>query len=238
MTKRFAGNQQGFWRFVRREKGQRNVKDRLFRFLFEEDREALLQLYNALNGTSYEDASELEIVTIESAVYVVMKNDLAFVFAGTLNMYEHQSTYSPNLPVRFLIYLAQEYQAIIEKARVSLYGTGLIKLPAPKCVVFYNGQRGGPFIYDKRFRLPGFLQYFNSAANPFFPALPTECPLIFFHIKFFQYRTKNLRPFSSQNILQYPVFDAIIHCLGKRLFFIDTPHCKLPQHIHKRGVFP
>ena len=57
---------------------QRNVKDRLFRYLFEKDRNALLELYNALNGTAYQDASQLEIVTIESAVYVVMKNDLAY----------------------------------------------------------------------------------------------------------------------------------------------------------------
>lgn len=55
------------------------------------DREALLQLYNALNGTDYEDASQLEVMTIESAVYIVMKNDLAFVVAGTINLYEHQS---------------------------------------------------------------------------------------------------------------------------------------------------
>ena len=78
---------------------QRNVKDRLFRYLFEKDREALLNLYNALNGTAYRDPSQLEIVTIESAVYVVMKNDLAYILSGTLSMYEHQSTYSPNLPV-------------------------------------------------------------------------------------------------------------------------------------------
>lgn len=52
-----------------RKRVQRSVKDRLFRYLFEKDREALLDLYNALNGTAYEDASQLEIVTIESAVY-------------------------------------------------------------------------------------------------------------------------------------------------------------------------
>lgn len=52
---------------------QCNVKDRLFRYLFENDREALLNLYNALNGTAYQDSSQLEIVTMESAVYVVMK---------------------------------------------------------------------------------------------------------------------------------------------------------------------
>ena len=144
MTMGYAWKLRKFWRFGRREKVQRNVKDRLFRFLFEEDREALLQLYNALNGTDYREASQLEIVTIDSAVYVVMKNDLAFVLSGTLNMYEHQSTYSPNLPVRFLIYLAQEYQMVIERAQESIYGTGLISLPTPKCVVFYNGQKDVP----------------------------------------------------------------------------------------------
>lgn len=123
---------------------QQTVKDRLFRYLFEKDRKALLNLYNALNGTDYQDASQLEIVTIESAVYVVMKNDLAFVLAGTLNMYEHQSTYSPNLPVRFLIYLAQEYQMVIEEAEKSLYGTSRISLPTPQCVVFYNGTKEMP----------------------------------------------------------------------------------------------
>ena len=100
-------------------KVQREVKDRLFRFLFEKDKEALLQLYNALNGTDYNDASELQVVTIESAVYVVMKNDLAFVLAGTLNLYEHQSTCNPNMPVRFLIYLAEEYQKLIEQAALN-----------------------------------------------------------------------------------------------------------------------
>lgn len=103
-----------------------------------------MELYNALNGTSYKDASQLEIVTIESAVYVVMKNDLAYVLAGTLSMYEHQSTYSPNLPVRFLIYLAQEYQMVIERAERSLYGTSRISLPTPQCVVFYNGTKDMP----------------------------------------------------------------------------------------------
>ena len=123
---------------------QRNVKDRLFRYLFEEDREAILDLYNALNKTEYQDSSQLEIVTIESAVYVVMKNDLAYILSGTLSMYEHQSTYSPNLPVRFLVYLAQEYQIVIEKAEKSLYGTGRISLPTPQCVVFYNGVKEMP----------------------------------------------------------------------------------------------
>lgn len=132
------------WLIKRHKRVQRNVKDRLFRFLFEHDKEALLQLYNALNGTTYTDASALEVVTIESAVYVVMKNDLAFILAGTLNLYEHQSTCNPNMPVRFLIYLAEEYQKLIEQTEISLYGSLQIPLPTPQCIVFYNGEKEAP----------------------------------------------------------------------------------------------
>lgn len=143
--KKKPGNRNPGWqRNQRRKKMQNNVKDRLFRYLFEKDRKALLDLYNALNGTDYQDSSQLEIVTIESAVYVVMKNDLAYILSGTLSMYEHQSTYSPNLPVRFLIYLAQEYQIVTDKAERSLYGSGRITLPTPQCIVFYNGMKEMP----------------------------------------------------------------------------------------------
>ena len=127
-----------FKKFYSRKKRKvhRQVKDRLFRFLFEKDRESLLQLYNALNGTDYKDISQLRVVTIDRAVYVVVKSDLALVMAGVLDLYEHQSTYNPNMPVRFLIYLAQEYQMIVEEASESLYGSRQIALPTPHCVVF------------------------------------------------------------------------------------------------------
>lgn len=139
--RRFAGR---YIKWTGYRKVRRSAKDRLFRFLFDKDREALLQLYNALNGTDYRDASALQVVTIKSAVYVVMKNDLAFILAGTLNLYEHQSTYNSNMPVRFLIYLAEEYQKLIEQAESSLYGTKQIPLPTPQCVVFYNGEKQAP----------------------------------------------------------------------------------------------
>lgn len=130
------------WRGHR--KVRRQVKDRLFRFLFEKDKEALLELYNALNGTAYQDIAGLKVVTIENVVYVVMKNDLAFVIAGTLNLYEHQSTYNPNMPVRFLIYLAEEYQKLLKQASGNIYGTKQLNLPTPQCIVFYNGGQEMP----------------------------------------------------------------------------------------------
>lgn len=73
-------------------KANRNYKDTVFRMIFS-DRKNLLSLYNAVNGTSYKNPEELEIVTLENAIYMGMKNDLAFIIATNLFLYEHQSTY-------------------------------------------------------------------------------------------------------------------------------------------------
>ena len=129
---------------------KRQTKDILFRLVFGDDRQALLQLYNALHGTAYTDPHELQIVTLDNAIYISRKNDLAFLLAGSINMYEHQSTLNPNMPVRFLIYLAQEYQLLVESTDKSLYGSELIPLPTPQCVVFYNGIADTPDEYELR----------------------------------------------------------------------------------------
>ena len=129
---------------------KRQVKDIVFRLIFGNNKEALLQLYNALNKTKYTDPNALRIVTLDNAIYISMKNDLAFLLVGTINMYEHQSTVNPNMPVRFMIYLAQEYQMLVESASSSLYGNKLIPLPTPQCVVFYNGTEETPDEYELR----------------------------------------------------------------------------------------
>ncbi len=129
---------------------KRQTKDIVFRLVFGNDRQALLQLYNALHGTAYTDPHELQIVTLDNAIYISRKNDLAFLLAGSINMYEHQSTLNPNMPVRFLIYLAQEYQLLVESMDKSLYGSELIPLPTPQCVVFYNGIVDTPDEYELR----------------------------------------------------------------------------------------
>ena len=114
----------------------RKYKDTVFRMLFS-DKENLLSLYNAINRTAYEDAAELEIVTLESAIYMGMKNDLAFIIDMNLLLYEHQSTYNPNIPLRDLFYISAEYQKLVN--RKSLYSSSLQKIPAPYFIVFYNG---------------------------------------------------------------------------------------------------
>lgn len=114
----------------------RKYKDTVFRMLFS-DRKNLLSLYNAVNGSSYEDPDALEIVTLENAVYMGMKNDLAFIVDTGLFLYEHQSTYNPNMPLRDLFYIAGEYQKLVDHR--SLYSSSIQKIPAPNFLVFYNG---------------------------------------------------------------------------------------------------
>ena len=114
----------------------RNYKDTIFRMLFS-DRKNLLSLYNAINGTFYENPEELEIVTLENAIYMGMKNDLAFIIDTNLFLYEHQSTYTPNMPLRDLFYISAEYQKLVNQK--SLYSSALQKIPAPNFIVFYNG---------------------------------------------------------------------------------------------------
>lgn len=111
-------------------------KDTIFRMLFSEP-EHLLSLYNAVSGKNYQDPAALNIVTLENAVYMGMKNDLAFVLEMGLYLYEHQSTYNPNIPLRDLFYIASEYQALVDGK--SLYSSGIQKIPTPKFIVFYNG---------------------------------------------------------------------------------------------------
>lgn len=120
---------------------QRNYKDTVFRMLFKE-KENLLSLYNALNQTAYTDVENLEITTLENAVYMNYKNDISFVFDFELMLYEHQSTVNPNMPLRDLIYVTTVLQGRIKDENI--YGQALIKLPAPRFVVFYNGTKFQP----------------------------------------------------------------------------------------------
>ncbi len=116
---------------------QRNYKDTLFRMIFS-DKEALLGLYNAVSGKDYKEPDELEIVTLENAIYMNRKNDLAFVIDCSLNLYEHQSTDSPNLPMRNLFYISRELEKLTSQQ--SLYSSKLVKVPTPRFIVFYNGK--------------------------------------------------------------------------------------------------
>ena len=130
----------------------RQYQDRLFKAIFgrEEHKDWLLSLYNALNGSSYTDPSAIEINTIEGIIYVTMKNDISFLIDSQLNLYEQQSSYNPNMPLRGLMYFAELYQKHLTKQDRDLFTTALVKIPTPNFVVFYNGSRDMPDVTKLR----------------------------------------------------------------------------------------
>lgn len=116
----------------------RSYRDHLFRFLFKDKRD-LLELYNALNGSDYRDPNALESVILEDVIFLKMKHDLFFIIGDRLNLYEHQSTKNPNMPLRGFLYFARQYEGLVAAGKRSLYGNAMVPLPTPKYVVFYNG---------------------------------------------------------------------------------------------------
>ncbi|MBO4706190.1 MAG: hypothetical protein J5647_10680 [Spirochaetaceae bacterium] len=132
----------------------REYRDRLFKAIFGRDNELSkkwrLELYNALNNTSYTDPDALEVNTIENVIYMTMKNDISFLVDSQMTLYEQQSTYNPNMPLRGFFYFSQLYQMHIEKNKLNILGSKLIKIPEPRFVVFYNGDRNKPDTFTLR----------------------------------------------------------------------------------------
>lgn len=108
------------------------------------NRKAALELYNAINHSNYQNPEQLEITTIEGAIYMGVKNDLSFLIDSVMNLYEAQSTRNPNMPLRGLIYFARVYQGYVEKRELDIYSGSRIKIPLPQYIVFYNGLQEEP----------------------------------------------------------------------------------------------
>lgn len=121
-------------------KVQRTYKDSLFRMIFREKKE-LLSLYNAINQSDYQDPEELEVNVLEDVIYMGMKNDVSFIIDDYMNLYEAQSTWNPNMPLRGVFYFSQLYQGYVAEKGLNIYGEVQLQLPMPQYIVFYNGTR-------------------------------------------------------------------------------------------------
>ena len=126
--------------------GNREYKSDVFSMLME-DRVNALQVYNAMNGTDYDDPQMVQICTLDKGVSLSVRNDASFVLDASLSIYEHQSTVCPNMPVRSLIYFTIILEGMLKDR--NLYGRKLVKIPTPRFAVFYNGTELG--------RMSGFL---------------------------------------------------------------------------------
>ena len=123
-------------------------KDRLFKFIFgretEESKRWRLQLYNALNETNITDPDELKINTIENVIYITMHNDISFLVDSEINLYEEQSSYNPNMPLRGYLYFATLYQIYLKENNKNLISSSRVMIPTPKFYVFYHGGPKNP----------------------------------------------------------------------------------------------
>lgn len=126
---------------------KRNYKDTVFRMIFS-DKKELLSLYNAINGTNHTNTDDLTVTTLDNAIYMTVKNDISCVIDMRLNLYEHQSTVNPNMPLRDLDYVSRSYSHFyLDK---DIYSPRLIQLPNPKFIVFYNGEDEQPALRELR----------------------------------------------------------------------------------------
>ena len=116
-------------------------KSTLFSTIFSE-KENALEMYNALNGTDYDNPDEITITTLKNVVFINRYNDVSYVLGGVFNLYEHQSTYNPNMPLRSFFYVAQTFEKMVDQKK--LLSSIRVTIPTPKFVVFYNGTKNQP----------------------------------------------------------------------------------------------
>lgn len=194
----------------------RNYRDTVFRMLFRGKKE-LLALFNAVHGTAYENPEELEITTLKNAVYMAMKNDISCVLDLQMDLYEHQSTVNPNIPLRDLFYISRLFEKRTKDE--DLYAGKRIVLPTPTFIVFYNGEKPQP---ERRiFRLSDSFAGKDGEINlelivlqlNINPGYNTEwvesCPTLF---EYMQY-TDRVRQYNKTMPLAEAVEMAVDHCI-------------------------
>lgn len=194
----------------------KQYKDTVFRLLFK-DKSKLLELYNAVNGTHHTNPETLEVVTLENAVYMSIKNDISCLLDMRIQLYEQQSTVNPNMPLRDLMYVCSQYEKLIVEK--DIYSRKMIKLPTPRFIVFYNGAEKQPervelYLSDS-YEVPQEepsleLRVTQLNINPGYNvALLEKCPTLF---QYMQY-VNQIRTYRENYPLNTAVQMAVNHCI-------------------------
>ena len=176
----------------------RNHKDGVAYKLFSGKKESL-SLYNSIMRTDYTDPDELEVVTLNSAIYIGRKNDNAIILHFNMLLTEFQTTFNPNMPLRTLIYVSNEYEKYIAEHELNLYSEYIQKIPTPYFVTLYYGSKEQP---EKQIlRLSD--AYKNKTENPELELMVTQY---------------NVNPHSETVVgwrRKHVHSPAALHCAGK-----------------------
>ena len=121
---------------------KRSVKDSVFTYLFKQP-EYTRQLYLALHPEDIDvKESDFKLVTLENVLTTGFYNDLGIQVRNRLILLvEAQSTFSVNIALRMLLYLAGTYKEYIEDQKLDLYGSHPVEIPRPELYVVYTGGR-------------------------------------------------------------------------------------------------
>ena len=133
---------------VQAQEVKRTYKDSVFVTIFH-DKSKLIELYNALFDTNYDESAPIDIVTIKDVLFRTLKNDVAFVLGGRfVVLVEHQSSINENMPLRDLMYISTVLKRMIDTTR--LYREKRLMIPRPEFIVFYNGTKDFPAYQELR----------------------------------------------------------------------------------------
>ncbi|MCM1427719.1 MAG: hypothetical protein NC118_14050 [Eubacterium sp.] len=122
---------------------KRTAKNSVFLDLFK-DKKNLLALYKTLHPEDTKATeNSLTDVTIENVLTDNLYNDLGFIANNKLMiLIEAQSTWTLNILIRILLYLAESYHKYFEQNGQNLYGSRKVKMPKPELYVIFTGNRG------------------------------------------------------------------------------------------------
>ena len=125
-------------------KAKRTAKNSVFLDLFQ-DKKNLLELYKTLHPEDTDVTEDaLDIVTIDNVLTDNLYNDLGIMVGNNrlLLLLEAQSSWTVNILIRILLYLAQSYHEYFERTSQSLYKSKKVKMPKPELYVIYTGNKG------------------------------------------------------------------------------------------------
>ena len=123
-------------------------KDNTFCTLFN-DKERIIELYNALSDSNYDKDTPVEIVTLDDTFFGDRENDLSFIIDHRwIILTEQQSTLCPDIPLRMLVYIARQFEKLVFSSEI--YSKRLVKIPTPELYVFYNGTEDAPLMKDMK----------------------------------------------------------------------------------------
>jgi len=122
---------------------KRTAKNSVFLDLFQ-NKSYLLKLYKTLHPediTATEDS--LTNITIENVLTDNLYNDLGFIVNNKLMiLIEAQSTWTMNILIRVLLYLAQSYHEYFQRTNQNYYKSKKVKIPKPELYVIFTGNKG------------------------------------------------------------------------------------------------